>query len=778
MVAPPSSTFHLVVTFAALLDTVQANDGATAPCSLANFSKLPFCNKSLPIDARVADAVSRMTLAEKIANLQNNAKGIPSLGLKQLEYSEGLHGVFSGCAKQPVAGSTGCPTAFPAPIGLGATYNRSLWQAIGNAIGREGRALHNLEHGSGIDAGNVGLMFWSPDINLFRDPRWGRGQEVPGEDTFLTSSYVAQYSTGLQGNDEAYMQIGSTCKHFSAYDMENSDGVSRNRFDAKVSPRDLVEYYWPVFEACVKEAKVASVMCSYNAVNGVPSCANGRFQNDLLREEWGFDGFVVSDCGAIGNVAHEHNYTGGDESKAAAVSLKGGTDVDCGSIYPNKMQDALNKQLVNISDIDRAISRQLKAFIRLGELEGPNEVSYQNFGAESVDTPAHRALALNAAEESIVLLKNDGTLPLSKDKKLAFVGPHANATRTMLSDYFGTSHIVDTHSPLQAAVRAGLSVTYAPGHDLDPNSKNLSLLPMAVAAAKAADIAVIFVGLCADNCATRIEDEGQDRKNLIFPGAQDKLIEAVIAAGRPTIVVLLNTGGPIDIYVPKGKANAILHAFYPGEFGGDAVVNTLLGIANPSGRLPYTMYPNAVTINRKMTDMDLRSVEGLTYKWYTGNTSGPPLYEFGFGMSYTSFKVEWSDIQGPAVTQLSVADAATSELSYCVNVTNTGEREGSYSVLAFVEGDGVLRPIKSLFGFEKVRLQPGESRSLIITTTPAKAFATVDESGRRLLHPGRYAVTIGDGALRTTATLVGTTRVLAEYPGLESQPRPAPRVYV
>jgi len=363
------------------------------------------------------------------------------------------------------------------------------------------------------------------------------------------------------------------------------------------------------------------------------------------------------------------------------------------------------------------------------------------------------------------------------DKKLAFLGPHANATKSMLSDYFGTSHLVDTNSPLQVAKRAGLSVAYEPGHSLDPASNDTSLIPKAVAAAKASDIAILFVGLCADNCATRVEDEGNDRPDILLPGAQGPLVEAVLSTGVPTIVVLLNTGGPVDISMAKAKASGVMHSFYPGEFGGDAIINTLLGVSNPSGRLPYTMYPNTMTKNRKVTDMDLRSVEGVTYKWYTGHISGPPVFEFGFGLSYTTFKVEWGDQRHLALHQLAASEP-DAKLEYCVNVTNTGQRRGAFSVLGFVNGDGSVRPFKSLFAFEKVMLEPAESQSVILTTTVAKAFAAIDESGRKTLSPGHYTVSIGDHSLETTSVLTGPPNVLAEYPLSESKPQLHPTMFV
>ncbi|CAB9520543.1 xylosidase/alpha-L-arabinofuranosidase 1 [Seminavis robusta] len=723
-------------------------------CHEYPYNKYPYCDGTLPIPERVDDLLSRMTIDEKINISTSDDHGIPRLGVGKISYSEGLHGVFCGCIPPSDDVSTGCATGFPNPTAMGSSFDRDLWRHVGFTIGQEGRAIHNANQAGTLDAGWVGVFFWSPDINLFRDPRWGRGQETPGEDPTVTSNYAAQYAMGLQGIGKdpvdgsdykisPYTQIGATCKHFAAYDLENWNHVDRNHFDAKVSDRDMVEYYLPVFKACVQEAKVSSIMCSYNAVNGVPMCANDGFLNGLLRETWGFGGFVVSDCGAIDNIINTHNYTKTPEDTVRAA-LKGGTDINCGDYYPKHLAEALKAGTVTESDLDLALSRMLKQFFLAGEMDGPDQVIFQTYNNSHVDTPKSRALSLRAAEEGIVLLKNEGSLlPLSQDHqkgKILFVGPHANATSSMLSNYFGTSKIVLTNSPLDAAKRAGMDVTYVAGHSYDPENDSKQWIPEAVKAAKDADVVIAFLGLCADNCPSRIENEGTDRTDLTFPGAQLDLLQAVAAANPNTVLVLLNNGGPIDISWPKENIPTILEAWYPGQYGGDAIAHTLIGKNNPSGKLPMTIYPADFTEKRSFFDMDMRSVDGVTYMWYRNEA----VYEFGHGLSYTTFKYEWLDEaeeeKKVLLSDLSLAyyQYATSERklqalethSYKVKVTNTGSVAGDAIVLGFITGgDGTAQPLKKLFDFGRLNnLQPGESAKLGLTvpTETLRTFASSD----------------------------------------------------
>jgi len=445
-----------------------------------------------------------------------------------------------------------------------------------------------------------------------------------------------------------------------------------------------------------------------------------------------------------------------------AIGIKAGTDTDCGpDEYRDHAGSALQQGLLSEADLNLAIKRVLKASFRLGEFEGNKSVAAKLLGPEHVDSPEHQALALRAAEESIVLLRNqDGLLPLdSSGMKFAFIGPHANATRDLLSGYEGQNLLVNSHSPLQAARAMGLQVTYERGHG-NINDGNRSLIPAAVATARAADVAVVFLGMSSPAC----EGESHDRGAITLPGAQEPLLEAVLQAQPRTVLVLVG-GGQLAVEAARHCQHcAVLYAFYPGELGGDAIVRTLFGLNNPSGRLPYTLYSKNMVSHRNIHEMDLRSHEGLTYRWYTGKLSGPALWSFGDGGSYTSFHFEW--IKGPRQVAIS-ADAGIIPLSYVVRVSNVGNVPGSTPALAFVEGgDGVVAPLRALVGFAKVSLAPGESTLVHISTTVAAAFATVDELGRHRLQACRRVIAIGGGSpteswVRKEVQLVGLDVVVA-----------------
>lgn len=688
-------------------------------CSIAPYNAFPYCNPDLYVTERVQDLISRMYVGEKISMLDNSNGGVPRLGVPPLPFAECLHGVLSGCG-QAVDGSTGCPTSFPSGLGIGAGFNVTMPNSMAQIISTEARSLHNQ--------GVTGLSFWAPDINLFRDPRWGRGQEVPGEDPVRSSRYVEEYSKGLQiGEDPRYYKVISTCKHFSGYDLENWGGFDRYDFNAIIDQQDLVQYYWPTFEACVRDAHVGSIMCSYNSVNGVPSCANDLFNNDIVRGEWGFDGFIVSDCGAIDCIINNHHYTN-NNTETCQVAMRGGCDLECGSFYSENLAATLQIGALNETDLDLALTRVFTRYFMLGMLDP--DVPYRNIPPAAVDTPYARDMALLAAQEAITLLQNNGSiLPLDPSKSVAFIGPHANATQAMLSNYFGTNTLVNSHSPYQVAVRRGLDVSYSYGCDID--STDTSGFETAVSAASAADYAVVFLGLDQTQ-----ECEGLDRTFITLPGVQNLLAQAVLAANPNTVVVLIN-GGQVAIEQIKASVKGIVEAFYPGELGGDAINDVLFGNYNPGGKLPYTFYP-ADFILRNMTNMDLQSDGGITYMWY----QGVPLWPYGWGLSYTTFTYSWISSPSGSFSAGSIA-SKMQQLEYEVNVTNTGNVAGDAVVLAFVSGTPPDFPLSSLFDFMRVTLQPGQSKILYFTNT-VRSLSTVDKEGQRWLNPGQYTVSIGD----------------------------------
>eukprot|EP01084_Bolivina_argentea_P263558 446125_1 len=397
-----------------------------------------------------------MTLNEKVQNLGSTNPGIPRLGVPKNSFHEALHGVLVGCGAI-YQNNTGCPTSFPHATLLGATFNRSLWRHIGEAISTEARSFANQ--------GISGLYYWAPDINLFRDPRWGRGQEVPGEDPFLTGQYAAQFIYNFQyGEDSKYLKTVAVCKHYADYDQEGTWGIGRTSFNANVTMQDQVDYYWPAWRTTIQVGKTQAIMCAYNAINNVPSCGNDYFINQIARQEWGFNGFLESDCSAIGDGAFEayiqsiypsnkYNKTM-QQYETVRLAIESGCDTNCGNFYFDHLEDTVNAGIISENDIEIALKRVFRRTINLGKLDFNPSPYYRDinaFGLAQIDSPKHRILALNAAEQSIVLLKNNGILPLStknvNGKKIALIGPNANATENMLSNYAGNNILVYSNSP-------------------------------------------------------------------------------------------------------------------------------------------------------------------------------------------------------------------------------------------------------------------------------------------------------------------------------------------
>eukprot|EP00944_MAST-04C_sp_MAST-4C-sp1_P007923 g7923.t1 len=733
-----------------------------------------FCNPNVGAEERAKDLVSRLKLEEKVINLNNNNAGVKRLGLQPFPFSEALHGVVANCGteapNQPDgSNSTGCATSFPHALLLGSSFNRSLWSHVGEAISTEGRALNNQ--------GNAGLAFWAPDINLFRDPRWGRGQETPGEDPFLNGEYVMHWSRGMQeGEQEKYLKVVSTAKHFADYDQEGNGGVDRGAFNAVVNDQDQVEYYFPAWRAAAEGAHIQSVMCSYNAVNDVPACGNNLFMNGVLRNQFQFNGFIVSDCGAIGDAAftrYVNEHLNGSKAEQASLGITAGCDLDCGGFYSTNLAAAVKQGVLKESDLDEALVRVFKHYIMLGVLDDPSFVEYRNiskYGPMQVDSGEHRALAQSAAEQGMILLKNDnvGTngrpiLPLDASQTIAVIGPHFNATEDMISIYHGDVRLVQSHSPYQIiSKRVGDQlVGYAPGcvgTDGDDPDGSTSCLDKsgfadAVQLAKKADVAVVFVGLTPgqmkNNTSDAREDEGWDRHITTLPGNQEALIKAVYAANPRTVVVLIH-GAPLSMEWTKENIPSILDAHYPGELGGDAIASALYGDYSPAGRLTTLVYPKDIVAARNISDMCLRCKGGITYKYYTGK----PLWDFGFGLSYTkfSFKVVSSTrlvVSTDAIFQhgsiyFQSGGTVKSPAAYDVNVTNTGTFDSECSVLGFVSSDHEDAPInKELFDFARVGpLQPGES-TIVHLSLPASVLSIVNKDGEEYILPGNYNIEFG-----------------------------------
>ncbi|KAG6919305.1 hypothetical protein DXG01_007438 [Tephrocybe rancida] len=721
------------------------------------------CDRTKDPTTRAKALIALFTVDELIANTGNLSPGVPRLGLPSYQWwSEALHGVaYSPGTAFADSGNFSSATSFPQAITMGSAFDDPLIKAVATVISTEARAFNN--------AGRAGLDYFTPNINPFRDPRWGRGQETPGEDPYHISQYVLNLIDGLQGgiDPQPYFKVAADCKHYAAYDIENWEGHDRTSFDAQVTLQDLSEYYLPPFQSCVRDAKVASVMCSFNSVNGVPSCASSYLLQTILRDHWGFtdDRWVVSDCDAVDNIFSTHNFTN-TYAEAVADALKTGTDIDCGTVYPMHLPDAFNQSLIDRADLEKALVRQYISLVRLGYFDPPSVQPYRQLGWSDVNLPDAQKLAYQSALEGIVLLKNDGTLPFNHTiRKLVIVGPYANATTQMQVNYQGGAPFVV--SPLQGALNVGYEASFEPGTGISDGST--SGFAAAVAAAQAAD-AVIFAG----GTDGSVENEAMDRTTIAWPGSQLELIAALETVGKP-VVVLQFGGGQVDGSVLKNspKVNAIVWAGYPGQSGGAAIFDILSGKASPAGRLSTTQYPAAYAEQVAMTDMKLRpsgSNPGRTYKWYQ-----TPVFEFGHGLHFTSFSVSWRRTPARQYNIQSLISRASSGLldlasfdTFDIVVRNTGKVSSDYVALLFVNGTAgpAPHPNKQLVSYTRLHQIAGGAASASSLSVTLGSIARADTAGNLWLYSGFYQLNIDTGPALLTHRfeLVGKSTQITSWP--------------
>jgi beta-glucosidase len=687
-------------------------------------------NPDQPFDVRVNDLVARMTLEEKVSQMQDVAPAIERLGIPRYNWwNEALHGVARA----------GLATSFPQAIGLAATWDDSLIFRMATVISDEARA----KQGSGERY--HGLTFWSPNINLFRDPRWGRGQETYGEDPFLTGRLAVQFIRGMEGDDPKYLKTVATVKHFAVHSGPEPE---RHTFDAMVSERDLRESYLPHFAAGIRQGHAYSLMCAYNRVLGSPACGSDLLLKDVLRGEWGFSGYVVSDCGAINDIYERHKVVP-TAAAAAALAVKSGTDLECGRVYAN-LVEAVKQGLITEQAIDGAVKRLFLARFKLGMFDPPERVRWAQIPISVLDQPAHRALARQVARESIVLLKNaGGVLPLRKDLgTIAVIGPNCDDRRMLLGNYEGAP--ADSITPLRGireAVARGTRVLYARGSDwVVPSDSGLA---DAARAAEQADVVVLCLGLTAQLEGEEMPVEvagfrGGDRTSLDLPAAQERLLERVVAVGKPTVLVLMS-GSAVAINWAQEHVPAIVEAWYGGQAAGGALADVLFGEYSPAGRLPVTFYKSVDDLPR----FDDYRMAGRTYRFFKGT----PLYPFGFGLSYTTFA--YKNLRASASTL-----GATDTLIVRVDVTNTDHRTGEEVAQLYVRhlGSRVERPNEDLRGFKRVSLKPGETRTVEFSV-PASSLAYWNSDVHRwVVETESVEVAVGassaDIRLRRTINLV------------------------
>lgn len=681
--------------------------------------KARYLDTSLSFEERADDLLSKLTLQEKMEQMKAKAPGIPRLNIPEYTWwSECLHGV---------AGA-GIATVFPQAIGLSATFNVDLHFKIATAISTEARAKHHKEHVPKGERGKFqGITFWSPNINLFRDPRWGRGQETYGEDPYLTGRFGVAFVKGLQGDDPNYFKVISTPKHYAVHSGSERD---RHRMNILVNKKDLYESYLPHFKECVKEGKAYSVMCAYNRVNDIPACGHDELLNKILREEWGFEGYVVSDCGAIHdfNRLLGHKYTN-RFYKSAAEGVKNGCDLNCGFVY-RWLPIAYKKGALSEEDIDRSVKRLLLARFKLGMFDPPDMCEYQNIPLELNDSKEHRQLSLQAARESIVLLKNKNEfLPLSKDiKSIAVIGPNADDLMVLLGNYNGMPSKYVT--PLRGIKNKipSAQVFYAEGCKMRKKSKNG--FQEAIDIAKKAEIVIMVLGLSQvyEREEYKFPWKDDDRKFLDLPKVQQLLLEEIYKVNSSIVLVLLN-GSPITANWANEHVPAIIEAWYPGQKGGQAIADVIFGDYSPAGRLP-------ITFPKSEEDLPLfldYSMNNRTYKF----SNSIPLYPFGYGLSYSKFK--YSNLK-LSKTELEIGN----DLIINVEVKNEGMVASDEVIQIYLKDieASVRVPRYSLQGFKRVNLKSGESRNIQFTLT-TRQMALIDNQGKCIVEPGEFKIFVG-----------------------------------
>jgi len=692
---------------------------------MTDTSDFPFRDPDLPLTERVADLLARLTAAEKGAQMLHTAPGIERLGIPPYNWwNECLHGVARA----------GIATVFPQAIGLAAMFSAERLSEIATVISDEARAKHHeyLRHGE--HGYYKGLTYWTPNINIFRDPRWGRGHETYGECPYLTGRLGVALCRGLQGDHPQYLKLVATPKHFAVH---SGPEALRHSFDAQVSPKDLRETYLPAFHECVREARAHSVMPAYNRVNGEPCSASPTLLQRILREEWQFEGYVVSDCWAVRDI-HEHHHVTRSPAESAALAVRAGCDLNCGCTYEH-IPEALAQGLLTEADLDVCLRRLFTARFLLGMFDPPERVPYAQIPYEVNASEAHRALALTAARESLVLLKNVGALlPLSPNPRhIAVIGPNAHAPQVLLGNYHGTP--ARSTTPLEgirAAVSKETRVWYAPGCDLVGEKTDdvgpHANLSEAISAAERAEVVVLCLGLSAEiegeQGDTSNSEAAGDKLHLNLTGLQQRLMELVVAVGKPTVLVLMS-GSALSVNYAEANIPAILQAFYPGQEGGTAIAEALFGTVNPGGRLPLT-FPRSLEHVPPFADY---SMKGRTYRYLEHE----PLFPFGFGLSYTRF--EYRELK---LSKLELDDAESLELE--VTVHNVGAYAGDEVVQVYVRDleACVSVPHHSLRGFRRIHLSAGAEQQLRFTLSPHD-LSLIDEQGRRVLEPGKFRVYVG-----------------------------------
>ncbi|RZK40896.1 MAG: hypothetical protein EOO90_13060 [Pedobacter sp.] len=657
---------------------------------LSNAQQEPYLNAKLPLETRVNDLLKRMTLEEKALQMDNRTPAIPRLNIPAYDWwNEALHGVARA----------GLATSFPQPIGLAATFNEKGMFTMGTMVSDEARAKHHQFAKEGKRGEYTGLTFYSPNVNIFRDPRWGRGHETFGEDPYLTGKLGVAFVKSMQGDNPNYFKTITTAKHFAVH---SGPEPNRHEFDARPNSRDLWETYLPAFKMLAQDGHVYSFMCAYNRLNGEPCCSDAFLLTDILRKKWGFKGFVATDCGAVYDFYMFHK-TAKDSVEAVAQAIKAGADNQCYG-YTSAVIPAINRGLLKESELDTAVARLLRAKFKLGVFDKEEDNPYAKISYNVVNSEAHQQQALQMARESIVLLKNNGVLPLKKSvKQIAVIGPNADDAEVLLGNYNGEpAHIV---TPLEGIKKAfqEANISYAKGSAIidTPGYSRDAEFEEAIRLAKQSEV-IVFVG----GISPRLEGEdlkvkvsgflGGDKTDLNLPVVQTDLLKELKKLGKPIVLVLLN-GSALSINWENDNLDGIVETWYGGERGGQALGEVLAGTYNPAGRLPVTFYKSV----NDLPAFESYSMKDRTYRY----VNKPVLYPFGFGLSYTKFDYSNLKISSPSLT-------VAKDLNVFLTVNNTGSYDGYEVVQLYIKQEGDQFPIKELKGFQRVHLKKGEKKTI------------------------------------------------------------------
>lgn len=668
-------------------------------------------------EKQARELVSKMTLAERCSQLLHNAPAIERLGVPAYNWwNEALHGVAR----------SGVATVFPQSIAMAASFDDALLYRVAQAISDEARAKYNEYKRFGSTQIYQGLTFWSPNINIFRDPRWGRGHETYGEDPYLTGRMGAAFVRGLQGDPKAkYKKVDATLKHYAVHSGPESQ---RHSFNAVVSKQDLYEIYLPAFKYCIEKASPSAVMGAYNRTNGEPCCASPTLIGEILYKQFKFKGYYLSDCGAINDIHANHHVTS-TQAESAALAINNGCVLNCGSAY-GALMAAYEAGLVSEETITEAAVKLFTARFRLGMFAPEGDCEYDKIPYDVVDCKKHRKLNAKMARESIVLLKNNGILPLEnkKDLKIAVIGPNAKEVSVLLGNYNGTPYEFTTIFEGIKNQAKG-KVYYAAGSRHmrgDMGDWDEHLLRDALLAADRSDVVIMCMGL-----TPNYEGEegsfgnGGDKRDIELPAAQQNLFREVLARGKPIIFVNVS-GSAMNLTEQDEKCDAVIQLFYCGSDGGNALADVIFGRVNPSGRLPVTFYRST----EDLPPFEDYSMDNRTYKFFRGK----PLYPFGYGLSYTTFKY----------SNLTVKPKKHGA-DFTIDVTNTGSRVGDEVVLLYnhKRNADVRVPIKKLIAFKRVSLKPGETKTVQLKTEK-DAFYHVNEDGKWIFTEGEFDVMCGD----------------------------------